>query len=637
MPSAAGGDDAASRAAADEEEPQPPSFARLLSFAAPEAAPILAGLLSLVVRLPFCLAMPHFVSEALAAVLSRDEAAAEAATIKFFVAALINGVSDFGNWFFFVVAQQRLVRRLRTALFVSILRQDMAYFDSAASGALASRLNSDCGQLSNDLTWVFRWSLEALLRTAGVSAYLFWASPRLGALAMFLVPATTAANRVYGRWVQANAQRVQTATAAASEVAQDAIGAIRTVAAFGGEAYEAGRYRRCVQATYALNIRQGVLDGLYFSAISSFLMGCLLQGAFLAYGCRLVMAGSLRGERFIAVMFYQGQLSSNFQSLLDTFSSLCKSSGASAKVFQLLDRKPAFDRSAGDAAPASLEGRVTFAAVRFAYPTRPGTPVLRSLSFSAEPGRVTALVGPSGAGKTTVFHLLQRFYEPQEGAVMLDGVGVSALSHVMLHSAVGLVAQEPLLFRCSIGENIGYGRAAAEAAARGGCGRRGEGRGSAAPRGEARDAPTAAGMSVEAAACMANADGFIRALPDGYATDVGERGVQLSGGQRQRVAIARAVHHNPRVLLLDEATSALDTESEAAVQDALRVAMAHRTVLVIAHRMSTVASADRICVLNSGLLVEQGSHSDLMVRPRNQPGVALSYRTLVEGDLLRSS
>ena len=144
-------------------------------------------------------------------------------------------------------------------------------------------------------------------------------------------------------------------------------------------------------------------------------------------------------------------------------------------------------------------------------------------------------------------------------------------------------------------------------------------------------------MSVEAAACMANADGFIRALPDGYATDVGERGVQLSGGQRQRVAIARAVHHNPRVLLLDEATSALDTESEAAVQDALRVAMAHRTVLVIAHRMSTVASADRICVLNSGLLVEQGSHSDLMVRPRNQPGVALSYRTLVEGDLLRSS
>ncbi len=362
---------------------------------------------------------------------------------------------------------------MRTSLFAAIMRQEIAFFDAASSGSLVSRLTSDCGQLANDLTWIFRWSLEAIVRTIGITAYLLVASPRLGALAWALVPATAAINRAYGKRLAASAAALQAALAGANDVASEAIGAARTVAAAGGGAHERQRYASWNAQAYAAGVRQGALDGLYFAFISSLLQGCGLQGALLAYGASLVMAGQLSGDRLIATMFYQSQLMDQFQSVLNTFSSLYKTSGAAAKVFELLDRKPAEDVAArGDAPggapdagsqlvmPPPAVGHVTFedvrccaacplrcsvvtradallAQVHFAYPSRPSAPVLRGVSLSAPPGRTLALVGASGAGKSTLFHLLEAFYPPASGRVRLDGVDARAAPPAWLHAAIG--------------------------------------------------------------------------------------------------------------------------------------------------------------------------------------------------------
>jgi ATP-binding cassette subfamily B (MDR/TAP) protein 9 len=441
---AAGGDDAAEPSA------PPPTFARLLRFAAPEAPWIAAGLLALLLRLPFSLAMPHFVSVALGRVIANDMPAARAAVRSFFAVGLANASLDFFNWWLFVVAQQRIIRRVRNELFAAIISSEIAFFDAASTGSLVSRLTSDCGQLANDLTWIFRWSLEAIVRTLGITAYLMVSSPRLGALAWALVPATAAINRAYGKRLAASAAALQAALAGANDVAAEAIGAARTVAAFSGGAHERQRYASWNASAYAAGVRQGALDGLYFAFISSLLQGCGLQGALLSYGATLVAAGQLSGERLIATMFYQSQLMDQFQSVLNTFSSLYKTSGAAAKVFELLDRKPQRDEALcsrdaafADAPPrtaASMPpavGLVTFEDVHFAYPSRPSARVLRGVSLSAPPGRTLALVGASGAGKSTLFHLLEGFYAPASGRVRLDGVDARAAPPAWLHAAIG--------------------------------------------------------------------------------------------------------------------------------------------------------------------------------------------------------
>ena len=312
--------------------PPPPSFGRLLRFAAPEAPWIALGLVALLARLPFSLAMPHFVSVALGRVIAGDGAAAAAAVRAFFVVGAANASLDFFNWWLFVLAQQRIIRRVRNELFASIISAEIPFFDVASTGSLVSRLTSDCGQLANDLTWIFRWSLEALVRTAGISAYLFVSSPRLGALAWTLVPVTAVINRAYGKRLAASAAALQAALAGANDVAAEALGAARTIAAAGAGAHERARYASWNSVAYAAGVRQGALDGLYFAFISSLLQGCALQGALLAYGAKLVAAGQLSGERLIATMFYQSQLMDQFQAVLNTFSNLYKTSGAAAKA-----------------------------------------------------------------------------------------------------------------------------------------------------------------------------------------------------------------------------------------------------------------------------------------------------------------
>jgi len=581
--------------------PTPPSFARLLRFARPEARWISSGLLILLLRLPFSLAMPHYISAALAATLRGEEGSALLAVRCFAVAGALNAALDFGNWYLFVVAQQRLVRRLRSQLFSCLLSRPLSFFDTASTGTLLSRLTSDCSTVASDLTWVFRWSLEAWVRTAGISGYLFASSPRMGALAWVLVPVTALANRAYGVRLSAAAKTQQDALASASGVASESLASVRTVAACNARTLHQHSYDMHNQAAYRAGLRQGLLDGLYYAVISSLLQSTMLQGALLLCGIVLVLRGELAGERFIAIMFYSGQLVEQFGSILNSFSTLYKTSGAASHVFALLDAPHDCAAVVADDGPLpAAVGAVAFQDVRFSYPGRASVPVLNGVTFSVQPGHTCALVGPSGAGKSSCFALLEAFYGCDGGHVTLDGVDVRRAPKAWLHGAIALVAQEPVLFACSVAENILYSRRAQMAAG-------GIIAGAAASTEEME--------GVIAACTTAHAHTFVSALPAGYSTLVGERGVALSGGQRQRLAIARAVYQDPRVLLLDEATNSLDAESERLVQAALNAACAGRTVLVIAHRLGTVVASDEILVLAEGQVVERGRHAELMSKP----------------------
>jgi ATP-binding cassette subfamily B (MDR/TAP) protein 9 len=611
-------------------KPGQKGWTRLLQLAATQKKLLFVGCVALLIRLPFSLAVPHFVSEVLGAIYSGDKDQAWLNVFYLLVAGTVDSLLDFWNYFLFGFAQQKLIRGLRIDLFRAILKQEVGFFDITTTGELTSRLSSDTSEMANDLTWVFRFTIEALVRIGGITVYMFVREWRLALMACAVIPVCAGINRVYGNWLHKNAQKVQTALAEANSVAQESISCMRTVYSFANEGVELDRYVDKISVHYTLNVRQVFMQALYYMVVSTFLINTCVQAAILSYGAYLSFYQpqiGLSPQAMIAFMLYQGQLQEYCSNLFNSFTNLIKGSGAGSKVFELLDRSSAQARARTISQPSAIcakkitaadvkvKGDISVFNLYFSYPSRP-KPVLQGVTFQVRAGEVVALVGSSGSGKSTVFHLIENFYQPEEGFVKLDGNRVSDYDHSYLHQVVGIVGQEPVLFSGTILSNITYSCA-----------------GSIMQNEHAEEDLM---RRVEEAAAIANAHTFIKELPNGYNTEVGERGVQLSGGQKQRIAIARAILQDPRVLLLDEATSALDAESEAVVQGALDKAMKGRTTLVIAHRLSTVKKADRIVVMDKGQVVEMGSHADLMDpnRPDVLPG-GVSYRLLVERQITR--
>ncbi|XP_042193421.1 ATP-binding cassette sub-family B member 9 [Callorhinchus milii] len=482
----------------------------------------------------------------------------------------------------FTLVFARINIRIRNMLFRSLLQQDIAFFDANHTGDITSRLTSDTTVVSDMLSHNGSLFLQSVVRGLGVCVFMVVLSWQLSLVTFMGFPIMILSSEIYGKYCKNLAAQVQDVLAKANNLAEETISSMKTVRSFGTEETECREYCRRMQDVYTLNRKEAM--AFSFFTWSGRLVQISVQICILYYGGFLVLAKHMTPGNLISFIIYELQLGDCLENLGTVYTGLMQGTGAAEKIFQYMDQESCGTLNEGTLAPDMLKGEITFSNVSFAYPTRPHTQVLKDVCFTLSPGEVTALVGPSGSGKSSCVHLMERFYSPQAGEVLLDGLPLPKYQSQYLHSQVTLVGQEPVLFARPIHENIAYGLA---------------------------DCPV--DMMVWAAK-TANAHGFITELTDGYGTETGEKGAQLSGGQKQRVAIARALVRSPRILLLDEATSALDAESDHKIQQALCSIKENCTVLIVAHRLSTVKNADKIIVLQDGTVVEEGKHEELMRR-----------------------
>jgi ATP-binding cassette subfamily B protein len=476
---------------------------------------------------------------------------------------------------------ERVVADLRADLFAHLTRLDPSFFDAEKTGDIASRLSADTTQLKATFGSSASLALRNLFLFVGAIAMMVVTSPKLSAFVLAAIPLIVLPLYAAGRSVRQRSRRAQDRLADATAFATESLTAVRVMQSFVAESFAAGRYREAAYGAYEAaramsEARAFVTAAAIFLAFSSVVVVLWL-------GAQDVIAQKMTGGALSQFVLFAVFGAGALGQLSEVWNEVSQAAGAAARIGEIMAVKP---RIAAPANPATLpkpvRGEIGFKNVSFAYPGREDDAVLSDVSFRVAPGEVVAIVGPSGAGKTTLFQLALRFYDPSSGAVMFDGVDISTLDPADLRAEIALVPQDAFIFGASVAENIAYG------------------------------APGASREAVVAAAKQAAAHGFIDATPQGYDTQLGERGVTLSGGERQRIAIARAILKDAPALLLDEATSALDAENETLVQGALETLMKGRTTLVIAHRLATIVNADRILVIEAGRLVEEGTHASLM-------------------------
>ncbi len=477
---------------------------------------------------------------------------------------------------------ERVTADLRTAVYAHVLRQSPEFFESTRTGEVLSRLTTDTTLVQTVVGSSLSMGLRNLVMGAGALGMLVWAHPAVMALVLAGVAAVVLPAMVFGRRVRKLSRASQDRVADSSAIAAEVLSAIPVVQSYAGEDREAARFSDATENAFRTGVRRTRARAVLVAFIIVANAALLLWGLYA--GVQAVMAGTLSAGQLGQAGFYVVIFAGAVAVLGEVWGDLLRAAGATERLMELLAaRSPVAEPAAPVALPATgRPAAIAFEGVRFHYPSRPAQPALQQLDLAVAPGETVALVGASGAGKSTVFSLLLRFYDPQGGRIAIDGVDVRDRGLQDLRGQIALVAQDPVIFSASALENIRYGR------------------------------PGASDAEVHAAAQAAYADGFIRELPEGYGTYLGERGVRLSGGQRQRIAIARAILKDAPLLLLDEATSALDAESERMVQAALASAMRDRTTLVIAHRLATVQQADRIVVLDRGAIAEQGTHEQLL-------------------------
>jgi subfamily B ATP-binding cassette protein MsbA len=518
----------------------------------------------------------------------------------------VQAILNFTQAYLLSLSGERIIGQLRMDLFDRLLSLPPAFFADRRTGELTSRLGTDVSMLQGVLTLHATELCKQLLMLVGALVMLTLTHVKLTLVTLVIVPIVVGSAFFFGKKLRKASQGVMDQVAEASAIAEEAFAQIRVVQSFVGEPHEQARYGDRIRESVRVALRRAVTRGIFFSAIGFVSLSASVL--VLWVGGRMVVTGELTAGTLVSFILYSGMAASAVGALGGLWSAYQEAVGAAGRVFELLRSRPNLrDPDAPVALPRPIRGEVAFEDVWFRYETADELPrldfpqqwgevkreappqsaappdwTLRGISFRIRPGETVALVGPSGAGKTTIAALIPRFWDAQKGRVSLEGIDVRDLRLADLREAIGLVPQETLLFSGTVRENIAYGR------------------------------PDASQEDVVAAARAAHAHEFIQLLADGYDTKVGERGIKLSGGQRQRVALARAILKDPAVLVLDEATSSLDAESEALIEDALNHLLVNRTTLIIAHRLSTVRRADRLLVLDAGKIVETGTHAELM-------------------------
>ena len=476
---------------------------------------------------------------------------------------------------------ERVVADLRADLFSHLTRLDPSFFDGEKTGDIASRLSADTTQLKATFGSSASLALRNLFLFVGAITMMVFTSPKLSAFVLAAIPIIVLPLYAAGRSVRERSRRAQDRLADATAFATESLSAVRVMQSFLAEKFTASRYREAAFGAYEAARAMTQARAIVTAAAIFLAFGSVVVVLWL--GAQEVIAGSMTGGALSQFVLFAVFGAGALGQLSEVWNEVSQAAGAAGRIGEIMAVKP---RIVAPAQPVKLakpvRGELAFHDVRFAYPGRHDDAVLRAVSFRVAPGETVAIVGPSGAGKSTLFQLALRFYDPGSGSVMLDGVDISKLDPADLRAEIALVPQDAFIFGATVADNIAYG------------------------------APGATRQAVVAAAKQAAADSFISAMPQGYDTALGERGVTLSGGERQRIAIARAILKDAPVLLLDEATSALDAESETLVQGALETLMKGRSTLVIAHRLATIVNAHRILVIEAGRLVEEGSHGSLM-------------------------
>jgi len=554
-------------------------FSRLISFGRPYWRQLVGAAIAMVIGTVLGLVLPAVAGNLIDIVFVKaDRNALNNIALVLVVVFLFQAASVFAQSYLISYAGERVVTDLQKRLYTHLQKLPLGFFNEQRTGDLTSRFTNDVSVVRFAVTGNLISLAQSLITLIGGIAIIILRDWRITLLIVGLIPLLTGIGLFFGSKLKRMANQVQSQLGETTTVLEETISNEKTVKSFTREDYEVGRYNTGIEKVFALAMRRTRLQSS-FAALMTFLAFSAIA-LVLWFGGQQVLDGNLTPGELVSILIYMGIVAGPVGNLTNLFSQFQMAIGGAERIFNLLDEPITVSDVPGAKPLPTVKGHLRFEQVEFEYNEK--TPVLHSLGFEALPGQVVALVGPSGAGKTTVANLIPRFFDPKAGRITLDGQDIKLVQTRSLREQIGIVPQEPVLFGTSVGENIGYGRL------------------------------DATQEEIEIAARAANAHEFIEKLAVGYDTLVGERGVKLSGGQRQRVAIARAILRNPRILILDEATSSLDSESESLVQEALERLMRDRTTIVIAHRLTTIEKADKIVVMEQGRVMEQGTHLELI-------------------------